>query len=507
MGVSIQHLWLSASLLLLLLLYYPDAVFLWDFWLGSEEYNHGPLMLLVALVFAWKRKGILRAPQDSLKWVGLIIVVLAVVAYALAIKANIENLRQFAFLAIVGGAFLAAGGKNYWRYIAPSLILLLFVIPLPHFFVADLSYKLQLLSSDASVTLLRLSGVSVFQDGNIIDLGTTKLEVAEACSGLRYLFPMIGIGILGALSFDIGLTKRLLIVALAAAVSVVMNIVRIYITGLLVNNAGLEVSEGFFHLLEGWVYFLVSLFVLAGLASLVLNRFERSTIGYGAFSIRSLPPSTAPTSSNAPITLVALLLVIALALFHSLRTMEPVIPERTDFAGFPLKIENWTAEPLILPKIEQGVLQMSDYFLGIYRSPGQPEITLLISYYASQSAGRSPHSPRVCIPTGGWSIENLNRISVQHNTSEIPVNRAIVEKGEQRQLVYYWFQQKGRSIANEYFARLNLLHNGLLHSRTDGALVRLTTSMGSTAVSHDADIRLREFSRLLVDVLPPFLPN
>ncbi|PHR00361.1 MAG: hypothetical protein COB29_15850 [Sulfitobacter sp.] len=498
---------LLISLLLGALFYAPDANLLWTAWMDLEEFSHGPLMFAVSMFLLWQRRALLQSPDERGRFLGVAILIIAIMVYSLAIKAGIQNARHLSALLLVFGLFLTFGGVTYARYVFPALILLPFVVPPPSFLNSNLSFQLQLFSSDVSVAWLRLVGIAVFQDGNIIDLGKMKLEVAEACSGLRYLYPMVGLGALSGMLFDISLWKRGLFLIIAAAVSIIMNSVRIFLTGVFVELTDMGVSEGFFHLFEGWVFFLISFILTLAICWLTLTKKEKSTIGNGVLKVDPLPIRSINLDKLTPIAIAAALSLSLIPLGFYLRNLEATIPERSSFASFPLKINGLIAEEDQIPGIEQEVLQMSDYFLGHYREEGLPAISLFIGYYDQQSAGRTPHSPRVCIPSGGWKIEDLETIELTKGDTTVPVNRVMIGKGEQKLLVYYWFQQRGKFIANEYMAKFNLLWGGLTSSRTDGALVRLTMPVDSTMAEVVADKRLSEFSSALFDVLPKYIPN
>ncbi|WP_169566115.1 VPLPA-CTERM-specific exosortase XrtD [Sneathiella limimaris] len=498
---------LPVSLILVLVFYFPDAHLLWDAWMNSEEFSHGPLMLAVSLYLLWKRRELLKRPDNKGRFIGVAITAFSIVVYSLAIKAGIENVRHLSTFAIIFGLFLTFGGFAYARFVFPSLILLPFVVPPPSFLNSNLSYGLQLFSSDVSVFWLRSIGITVFQDGNIIDLGKMKLEVAEACSGLRYLYPMIGLGALSGMLFDIKLWKRILFLILAAAVSIFMNSVRIFLTGAFVEFTDMGVSEGFFHLFEGWVFFLISFALTLAVCWLTLTKKEKATIGNGVLKIEPGSETIYQTRSQTPVYAVIALCVCLVPLSFALRSIDPVIPERDSFASFPLLIDGMIAEEDQLPRIEQEILQMSDYYLGHYRAEGLPPITLFAGYYEQQSAGRTPHSPRVCIPSGGWKITDLTTISLNNNGISVPVNRVMIGKGEQKLLVYYWFQQRGKYIANEYMAKFNLLLGGLKSNRTDGALIRLSMPVGTEMSEVVADQRLADFAGELFEILPKFIPN
>ncbi|MCG8491431.1 MAG: VPLPA-CTERM-specific exosortase XrtD [Sneathiellales bacterium] len=507
MGIDWAKIVFALSILLSLAFYMPDAEMLWDAWMNREEFSHGPLMLAVSLFLLWKRRELLKFPDQRGQFLGVAIVFISVLVYGLAIKSGVENVRHLSIFSIIFGVFLTFGGFTYARYVFPALILLPFVVPPPTFLNSSLSYNLQLFSTDVSVFSLRAIGVTVFQDGNIIDLGKMKLEVAEACSGLRYLYPMIGLGALSGMLFDIALWKRGLFLVLAGAISIIMNSVRIFLTGAFVEFTDMGVSEGFFHLFEGWVFFLISFVVVLAACWLTLTKKEKSTMGRGVLHLGEINRSPKSLKLNSPAFVVVALSIALAPLTLTLRNIEPVIPERLSFSSFPLKIGNLIAEEDQIPGIEAQILQMSDYFLGHYRESNLPAISLFIGYYDEQSAGRTPHSPRICIPSGGWEIRDLKTIELIKDGKPVPVNRVLIGKGEQKLLVYYWFQQRGKFIANEYAAKFNLLLGGLTSSRTDGALVRLTMPISSTMSELVADQRLEEFSQNLFPVLPKYVPD
>ncbi len=499
---------LPILLAMVLLVYLPDGELLWFDWMNLEEFTHGPLMFLVSLYLLWARRSLLDSYDTRFNWVGVVFCFIAACVYSLAVKSGIENIRHLSLFLMIFGLFIAFGGVTYGRFVLPSLILLPFVVPPPAFLNANLTYGLQLVSTDMSVFMMRGVGISVFQDGNIIDMGTIKLAVVEACAGLRYLYPMIGLGVLAGMLFDIPIWKRGLFVVLAAGVSIIMNSVRIFLTGAFAEWTNTDVSDGFFHLFEGWVFFLFSFIVMLAVCYLTLTKKEKATAGSGVLKV-SVPKEQSepkPVSMGPPILVTVLCVGFVISVIM-IRTIEPVIPDRRPFTSFPLKIDNMIAQEDVLPSVEQTILNMSDYFLGHYHDDDRFPVTLFIGYYEEQSANNTPHSPRVCIPSGGWEIEDLEEIELDNNGVPVPVNRVLIARGEDKLLVYYWFQQRGKYIANEYKAKFNLLIGGLTSARTDGALVRLSMPIDTTMSEVIADQKLTQFSEELFDILPAYIPN
>src|SRR5690606_33071906 len=137
---------------------------------------------------------------------------------------------------------------------APILILL-FAIPVPYFIEAILTARLQLLSSELGVIFIRWMDIPVFLSGNIIDLGRVQLEVAEACSGLRFLYPLMSIGFILAYFYQTHIAKRLIIFLSTIPITILMNSLRIALTAVLVERYGQAAVEGLAHDAEGWLTF------------------------------------------------------------------------------------------------------------------------------------------------------------------------------------------------------------------------------------------------------------
>lgn len=153
---------------------------------------------------------------------------------------------------------------------------------------------------------------------------------------------------------------------------------------------------------------------------------------------------------------------------------------------------------------------MTDYLIMDFSAPGEGNINFYSAYYASQRNGASIHSPRSCMPGDGWRITSLE----QRQFAELPfqgeplqLNRAVIEKGDMKQLVYYWFPQRGRQVTNEYLVKWHLLIDAITLHRTDGALVRLVTALDSGQDLSVADKRLHDFLSSLVKELPAYLPG
>ena len=170
----------------------------------------------------------------------------------------------------------------------------------------------------------------------------------------------------------------------------------------------------------------------------------------------------------------------------------------------------WRGTRQSLEGIYLDTLKLDDYVMADYASDRSSPINLYIAYYNSQRKGEAVHSPRSCLPGGGWQLRDFDQrtlADVKINGQPLRVNRTLIELGDHRQLVYYWFQQRGRVITNEFAVKWYLFWDSLTRHRTDGALVRLIIPLPRTSDVAIADRQLTEFAGQIVPKLPQYLPN
>jgi EpsI family protein len=207
---------------------------------------------------------------------------------------------------------------------------------------------------------------------------------------------------------------------------------------------------------------------------------------------------------------LALILTLAIPGSALISKRNEVTVERKSFASFPLVVGDWMGnDSSIEPKILKA-LNFPDYIKADFRKASDEiPVNLYVAYYQSQRKGSSIHSPRSCIPGGGWQIKDLAQKAAGDITGEdlFKFNRLIIELGSQRQLVYYWFAQRGRIVTNEYLAKWYLFQDGITMQRSDGALVRLVTPVPEGSDIAEADDRLLDFLKDFYPLFPDYIPG
>lgn len=475
-------------------------------WQFEPNYSHGFLIPLVTLYILWEKRKLIQLESGPPLGIGVGVIFLAVIIFIVGEIAALYLFVQYSFVVVLLGLSLVTVGRATKHTFAP-ILLLLFAIPLPYFIELLLTAELQLLSSWIGVQVIRLFQIPVFLEGNIIDLGVYQLQVVEACSGLRYLFPLMSLGFIAAYFYQAPFWKRAVLFLSTIPITILMNSFRVGVIGVLVDNWGISMAEGFLHDFEGWVIFMACAFLLFVLV-LVMEKLSGSKKSWASlFGVveaeRTMPNVKFPQSERSykPIIIAIGLLVVALFITKYIDNREEQIPDKKAFIEFPMQFDGWTGHQNRLDERVVEILTPSDYLFANYFDEKQNAVNILIAYYETQRDGVAPHSPRVCIPGGGWEITNISRRVFE----DLPYNRAIIQKDNLQQLVYYWFQGRGRVIANEYTSKWFVFQDSLMMNRSDGALIRFVTPVFPGEDIKEADSRIQSLIKQTRPELDKFI--
>lgn len=506
---------LAVTFAALVAAFYPGLDNMVRTWSEVEEYSYGYFIPVIVGFLIWQRSDRLREIEPRGSWwgVGCVMVSLGLCIVGRLSLARI--LLQYGFVIAIAGVVLAAFGKAALRLIAVPICMLFLMVPLPHFLLAGLSEQLQLLSSRIGVSLIQACDISVYLEGNVIDLGSYKLQVADACSGLRYLFPLMALGIIAANFFKVSLWKRLFLFASTLPLTVLINSIRIGLIGISVEYWGPTMAEGLLHEFEGWFMFMICMALLVCEMALLARIGPRPTQLRTAFGI-DFPTRSAPGVKKAhgglsrPLRAAVILTTAVAAATLAIPARGDVEPARSSFALYPAVLPGgWVGRSERLETDVLQVLQLDDYLLADYDDGQGTPMNFYVAYYASQTGSeKASHSPRTCIPGGGWSITDLRELQVPMRTGPaLDVNRVIIERGEYRDLVYYWFKQRGRTVTSEWAVKWYIFVDSLRMGRSDGALVRLVAQVPRGVPLDTVDQRMQRFLGAAVPTLDSFVPN
>lgn len=244
---------------LLAVIYYRVAAKLIYDWYTIPDYSHGFLVPFFALFLLWDKRKILAATPIKQTWRGIPLVVLSIVVLILGVYGVELFTARISFVLLLAGLIWTLFGAPMLRALCFPLLVLVLAIPFPAILFNQITFPLQLFSSRIASQVLPLFGVPVLLEGNVIQLPVMKLEVAEACSGIRSLMSLFTLSVFYGYFLERTTRRRLLLALASIPIAVTANVLRIVGTGLCVQYWDPDKALGFFHEFSGWVMFVISL--------------------------------------------------------------------------------------------------------------------------------------------------------------------------------------------------------------------------------------------------------
>ena len=505
-----QMLFIGVLLASFLVCFWSTLEGLFHIWTSDDDYSYALLLPLFSAYLIWERKrDIAATPISTNVWGGLSLVLFLIMSTYGILGSSPSAVRPaipFVILSIT----LLCFGRSMFKVLCFPLSLLFFMIPLSTGVQAWIGVPLKSISTKLGELLLRISGVPVFVEGNIIDLGVTKLQVVDACSGLRYILPLLACGVIFAYFFEKTRWRQFVLVALTIPIAIFTNGFRIGVTGILTQHYGKGAAEGFFHDFSGWLIFLFAFALL-----FVFHFFMKGTI-------RSNPVKTSanispgkqqsdsmPRNNTAPVVVTALLLILVGLVSFSTAAL-PRIELPGGFAGFPLVIGSWKGEPT--EAIAKDIVKLSgaeEVLSVVYQKEEENKVSLYVGYRGSPflESENFFHSPNICIPSSGWKVLDMKKhqISGIPNFGSVSVSEMVIEKMGYRQVLYFWFQTKSRTSNDVNINRYHLSLHAIMRDNTYDLFIRPITPLRQGEKVEYAEGRMDQFIREMMPALLQFL--
>jgi exosortase len=258
-----EHPWFALgsalTVILLIALYYQVIGKLVTDWWQIPDFSHGFLVPPFAAYLVWVRKDVLRSVKITPTWNGTAVVASGLAMLLLGVYGAELFLSRLSLLIVLAGLVLTFGGLEVLKELRFVFLVLLLAIPMPAIIFNQITLPLQTLSASSASALLPLFSVPVLSEGNVIVLPMMKLEVAQACSGIRSLMSLLTVSIVFGYFLEQSISRRMLLAAASIPIAIVANCLRIVGTGLCVQYWDPDKALGFFHEFSGWVMFLISL--------------------------------------------------------------------------------------------------------------------------------------------------------------------------------------------------------------------------------------------------------
>jgi exosortase D (VPLPA-CTERM-specific) len=491
--------------LIVIWIYWPVLTSLVTQLANDEDFSFGLLLPPVSAYIVYLKWPQIRSTPWRPSWLGVPLIILAFCIFISGkLIADVYSVR-LSFLILIGGLFLFLGGWGILRLFSFPLVILILMLPLPGIITSTITLPLQLISSKLAAIFLRVLGVTLVLQGNVIDLGFRQLQVVAACSGLRYILSLLALGTIYCYFYQHRFWKSIILIISLIPTSILANAIRVAAMGFFPS-----LQEGFWHGFSGWLIFIFCLGLL-----IAFNALLDYVVPDSKTNVGSAPPDQPENQSYPPkIPLTpywtSLALVILGGLLIQTIASPPPVPLLKSFDHFPLTIGPWRGERTFMDSEIFQKTEADDYLDATYTSPNSANVNLYIAHYAKQvTPGGLAHNPSVCMRGAGWKTLSMGTLKIAPGRE---VNYLVVQRDLSPPLLVYWWNLyqghwvalKGDTIWASRLTKLYTIYSVLLgQHRTDWALIRLITPVDKDLAS--ANERLTAFVQLISHTLPQFI--
>jgi exosortase D (VPLPA-CTERM-specific) len=382
------------------------------------------------------------------------------------------------------------------------------MIPIPALIINQVTFPLQSLASKLASAQLQIVGVPVFLQGNVIYIAAMPLEVAQACSGVRSLLTLVTLAIIYGYLMETRIWVRVALVLSAVPIAVAANSFRIFGTGLILQYWDPDKAEGFYHAFGGWVIFVVALVMLFAVHRVICLIWKSGPVVTPKVAHQERPTEEIRMKAAPLRFAIVAVLLVSTAIGLQAHSHSEFIQPRAPLSSLPSQIDGWNGTDRLLDQQTIDVLGPGEFLLRDYDNASQPPISLYVAYFPTQKTGDTIHSPEHCLPGAGWIPISREVVQLPRpDGSAIPVNRYVVSRLGERQLVLYWFQAHGRVVASDFLAKYYLIFDSIRMNRSDGALVRLMTPMLNGESADAAQARTMKLGSKLLPLIDRYIPR
>lgn len=486
-----EFLLVAAVMLLPVLAYLETARSIVALWDSSETFAHGYIILPITLLLIWHRRDSLRQLPMAPCWPALGLLALCGFGWLLAELGEVQFVRQYAFAAMLPLSVLAVLGWTLARALAFPLVFVLFAVPFGEIFIAPLIN----ITADFTVAMLRLTGIPVLREGNHFAIPSGNWSVVEACSGVRYLISSVTLGCLYAYLSYRSRLRQAVFIALSVVVPIVANGLRAYMIVMIGHLSGMTLAVGVDHLIYGWIFFGIVMFLLFWAASYWReDRVEAparviATIG----KPRRAPPARLAAAALAVLATVSAWPVYAWYLDRSQHNPAPAVigPVASAWTTTPA-FSSWT--PAFT---EPSARQQVSY------TDGQNKVGLTLLAYRNQHRG------------GSALISSVNRIVGEHDAwrelgrgvetvtlgdgRTLQVRETRLDGPQGKLLVWHWYRIGQQHLASDVRGKIVQVRQRLFEGNDDGAAVLLHAPYSEQP--EEARAALRAFAAGHIDAI------
>lgn len=470
---------LLALALVLPLAAYPGTarsiVAVWD---SSPTFAHGFAIVPIAAWLAWRSRAELAHTRVVPCWSALGLLLALSALWFVADVADAQVARQYALAAMLPAMVLAVLGVAVLRVLAFPLAFLMLAVPFGEAFIGPLIE----ITASFTVSALAASGIPVLREGTQFTIPTGRWSVVEACSGVRYLIASFTLGCLFAYLNYRSLPRRALFVLLSIVVPIAANAVRAYLIVLLGHLSGNRLAAGVDHLVYGWIFFGLVMFLLFWAGS----RWREEPVAAAPPQPPAPPASITLSRWSAP-ALAAAVAAAALPVLALDTAMLPASRPAPDLAHLVLAWQKVAPFTTWRPAYSAASAQAH----GAWSAPDGAAGLSILYYRNQRQAGVKLISStnRLAEPHSAWS--QVSQVSRRESFAyrELRVRESVVSDGVQKLMVWSWYWIAGRRTANDYAGKFYQAAELLANGRDDGAALLVYAPLGDDPDEARATLR------------------
>ena len=457
---------LTSVLVLLLLSYHHTVISVTSIWWHSETYAHGILIIPFTLYMIWTRRQQLAQLQPTFSWWGLALLLPAIFVWLLGTAVDVLAIEQLALLGMIWAMILAVLGRSATKCILFPLIFLIFLVPMGEGLIPILMD----FTAAFTVKALLLSGFPVYWEGMSFAIPSGSFEVAKACSGVRYLFASVALGSLFAYINFTSFKKRSLFILVSILLPIVANGLRAYGIVLIAHYSNMKYAVGFDHLIYGWLFFGLIMFLLFYFG----NKWRDTEI-----ITTSIKQNVLTNVDAVGLTKPLLMLLLAMAGPMATTWMQTGhVNTGMTVLSAPHGNNQWRQiekQPQQTWKIDfKGV---DHEVKAAYSKPPQV-VRLYIGFYATESQDAELiNQVNSLDDIKHWTeVQHEARIVVVNN-KKIRLHGMVLRSGDQERMIWYWYDLNGFTTANFYIGKLMQSWQRLTGRDHGNAIIALLTTV------------------------------
>ncbi|MBI2400023.1 MAG: exosortase W [Deltaproteobacteria bacterium] len=439
-------------------------------WWGSDDYTHGFLVPLISLYIVWRAGAeLIETPASTALKSGALVMALSGAMLVAGKAGSVVVLEELSIPLMIAGLVLVLAGPLFLKALWFPIAYLLFMIKLFGEGSEKFHWPFQLLAADIGVWAIQTLGIPAYKEAQFIQLPNITLEVASACSGLRFLVSIIAIGVPLAWLTQRSWPRRIGLVAFAVLIAILANGARVALIGVWAFYGG-KVVHGPMHVLQGmfvaWIGF-IALFAGVWFLSRKDGEPDRGAQLKPAALACGLLRKISSTRKSAAALITASVLLAATAVFYFSYKAAPA-PLSEPLSSLPSRLGDWTATDEAADDYLKAT-GGSDEFSRIYRKDGTA-FRVYVSYYDEQAQGREMVNYR-----NSWTLHRSERpVRVVTETGVSEVNVALLKRDNEKRFAMFWYQMDGRTFTDRMKVKLWTIWKAIAQRRTNGAVVILS---------------------------------